>query len=258
MLGLPFEVLVPFAILSLICFLLPVIISCVIYLLLICKKGKFFENKIVNSNNGKALHSVPPNFQQSQSSHSLKESVPKGEVVSIFDQKNNENQYTHTKIKEDLKKNGRQKMPTSSSTTSKETDLILKGQISYINLADEDEKTEVNLLPTLEDNLEITNNSSDLHNAPIFKVLATGEEVNPEEASDLADFDFNQIEEEKTRYNILFHACSKQLSKIRNVAHSLINCKARLFPICKNQGSRRKVDNQFWIKRKGIKRKSTT
>ena len=87
MLGLPFETLVPFAILSLTCFLLPVIISCVIYLLLICKKGKFFANKISNSNYMEPLNSVTPYIQQSQSSHSLKESVSKGAVVSSFDKK---------------------------------------------------------------------------------------------------------------------------------------------------------------------------
>ena len=144
------------------------------------------------------LNSVTPYIQQSQSSHSLKESVPKGEVVSSFDQKNVENQNTHIKIIKDLKENGRQDFPISSSTILKETDLFLKGQISYINLANEDEKTEVNMSPALGRNKDSTNNSLGLHNTPISKVLDTGE-VNPEEASDSADFDFNQIEEEKTR-----------------------------------------------------------
>ena len=86
----------------------------------------------------------------------------------------------------------------SSSTILKETDLFLKVQISYINLANEDEKTEVNMSPTLGGNKDSTNNSLGLRNTPISKVLDTWE-VNPEEASDSADFDFNQIEEEKTR-----------------------------------------------------------
>ena len=86
----------------------------------------------------------------------------------------------------------------SSSTILKETDLFLKVQISYINLANEDEKTEVNMSPTLGGYKDSTSNSLGLRNTPISKVLDTVE-VNPEEASDSADFDFNQIEEEKTR-----------------------------------------------------------
>ena len=144
------------------------------------------------------LNSVTPYIQQSQSSHSLKESVSKGEVVSSFDKKNVENQNTHIKIIKDLKENGSQNLPLSSSTILKETDLFLKVQISYINLANEDEKTEVNMSTTLGGNQDSTNNSLGLRNTPISKVLDTVE-VNPEEASDSADFDFNQIEEEKTR-----------------------------------------------------------
>ena len=205
----PFKELLPVAILTFCTFLLPVLISCLIYLLLICKKRKFFETKISNLNVEKPLHAGTPNFNQSQCSKSMNEYVSNGELNSSFDQIHVENQKTDFKNKE-FKENGRENLPNTSSTPLTDNDLILKGQISIIVLPNEDDIIEdENMSPALERNKDSTYNSLNFHNVSNSQSLDTGK-VSP------ADFEFNQLEEEKTRYYTTFN-CAQHFSFLKDM-----------------------------------------
>ena len=126
----PFKELLPVAIVTFCTFLLPVLISCLIYLLLICKKRKFFETKISNLNVEEPLHADTPNFLQLQRSKSMNEYMSNGELTSSFDQIHVENQKTDFKNKE-FKENGRENLPNTSSTPLTDNDLIFKGTNKY-------------------------------------------------------------------------------------------------------------------------------
>ena len=78
-------------------FMLPIIISCVIYLVLICKKRNNFENKIESFFGEKPLHAVSASFLQSQCSNSSRENVSRGELAGINDQEHNEEPITLNK-----------------------------------------------------------------------------------------------------------------------------------------------------------------
>ena len=218
----PFKELLPLVILTLGTFLLPVLISCLIYLLLLLKKKKFFETKISDISYGEPLHTDTPNFIISQCSNSTKENLSKGDLVSSFDQKSVENENIEMKYY-NFKKFDRQSLANNPSTTLMESEIYRRGQISFMTLENDDEITEVRLSPNLNENKDLTykmenddeikevrfspilNENKDLtnkslssHNATISKV-ADGYQANPEEAIDSTDVDFKQIEEEKTR-----------------------------------------------------------
>ena len=74
-LALPIQKIIPLVFVTLSSFLLPIIISCVIYLVLICKKRKLFENKIEDSNDGRPLRSDPTSVRQGHCSTSHRENL---------------------------------------------------------------------------------------------------------------------------------------------------------------------------------------
>ena len=121
---------------------MPVLISCLIYLLLLLKKKKFFETKISDISYGEPLHTDTPNFIISQCSNSTKENLSKGDLVSSFDQKSVENETIEMKYY-NFKKFDRQSLANNPSTTLMESEIYRRRQISFMTLENDDEIAEV-------------------------------------------------------------------------------------------------------------------
>ena len=190
-LALPFKEVIPFVFLVLSSFLLPIIISCVIYLVLICKKKKIFENKIENSNDGKPLHTVSTSILQGQCSNSQRENICQ-EDLNIID-----NLQAH--IEDQITQN---------------TDIIsqrayLKNNIEELQTFQfplENEIRRVSISPNQEAG-DIKGSYAAAkfqhpHN-PSVTIELDKDQVNLPEASDAFDstyLEFNQMEKDKTRY----------------------------------------------------------
>ena len=196
-LALPFKEVIPFVFLVLSSYLLPIIISCVIYLILICKKRKIFENKVENSNDDKPLHTVPTatsstatSFLQGQFSNSQGESILQ-EDLNISDnvQANFEDQIAQNTViigQTAPCKNNLDELQTSQFT--------LENEIRRVSLSLNEETGDIK-------DRSAAAKFQYPHNPSVIIELDKDQVALPE-AFDSTDIEFNQIELDKTRYKI--------------------------------------------------------
>ena len=198
-LALPLKEILPLIFMMLTSLLLPIIISCVIYLVLICKKKKLFENKIENSNDDKPLHIVHTSFLKCQCPKSLRENIFKEDVVNSnnvqADVKDLITQNIDIISHSSSNINNQDELPNSKSPNSNITSspsLIERQRINNNCCPSNDNETSVSTTHNVKDieDWSTTGKCQCPHNPSMTIELD-------------ADQEFKHIEMEKTRFHII-------------------------------------------------------
>ena len=199
---LPFKEVLPLVTIALCSLLMPITISGITYLVLICKKRKNFENKIDHSNGIKPLNIGARIFLQGQKSNSSKENVSKVDIDSTNDQNMtitqnteirdqrdnsiyNQDELNISKVTSSTMKTGKRLQIDNTSCSSDENEI--KKFTSSPNQKD-DEYLHAN------DKLNCTYNRN-----PSLSNVLDADQISLPEAFDSTDLEFNQNDLDKTR-----------------------------------------------------------
>ena len=198
---LPFKEVLPLVTLALCSLLLPITISGITYLVLICKKRKNFKNKIEHVNVVQPLRTGARRFLQGHCSHSSIENVSVKEIVSKNEQELDEIPITQNTeiitVERDMNSPHKLKIPKLTSATMVTPNASKEAyQTENISCSlDENEIRKLNMSPK-QKNAEFMINP----NNPSMSDVPDADQITLPEAFDSTDLEFNQIEFEKNRF----------------------------------------------------------
>ena len=206
---LPFKEVLPLVTLALCSLLLPITISGITYLVLICKKRNNFKNKIEHFNVIQPLHLGARRFLQDQCSNFSGDNVSGKDIVSKNVQELDEIPITQNTeiitVEGECYMNSLDKLKTPKLTSATMvTPNVSKEAFQTENIScslDENEIRKLNLSPNQKDN-ECRDGNDKLQspNNPSMSNMSDADQVTLPEAFDSTDLEFNQIELEKNRF----------------------------------------------------------